>query len=257
MFYTDNENVGHDDVFVKSIDCDCFYKAKPSFYFGLNQELGGLHAADKGCALKKIFDEEQKTWMIIRTRMEIYKMVNWTDTLELSTWCQEGYRLYGPRFIECIDKNTREKVFTSGSWWVVMDLARKRPCKPDVFKDRLPFADKEKHYKDPVFPPFTQIEEYDGESLPDLPVGINYYDTDYNRHVNNISYVNWILDAFPKDFLDENRPTLIDAKWEKQSFLADSLVVKTYSRKNGTSYLSRIVRGDEIVFEAMTEWCRK
>ena len=103
MFYIDDDNVGHDDVFVKSMDCDCFYKARPSFYFGLNQELGGLHATAKGCGLKKILDEEKKTWMIIRTRMEIQKLTDWTDTLSLRTWCQEGYHLYGPRVVECID----------------------------------------------------------------------------------------------------------------------------------------------------------
>ncbi len=265
MFYIDEENVGHDEFFVKSMDCDCFYKARPSFYFGLNQELGGLHADKKGCSVQQIFDEEQKTWMIIRTRMEINKMANWKDTLSFRTWCQEGYRLYGPRFIECTDKETGEPVFSSGSWWVIMDMARKRPCKPDYFKDRLPFADKEKHFKDPVFPQFAKVEEFTGERLADWNVEINYYDTDYNKHVNNISYVNWILDAFPKSFLDEYRPTLIDAKWEKQSFLEDELVVQTYAKDTLTadnpSFISRIIRsgenGEEIVFESQTAWIRK
>ncbi len=261
MFYIDDENVGHDDVFVKSMDCDCFYKARPSFYFGLNQELGGLHAKEKGCGLKKIFDEEKKTWMIIRTRMEISKMADWTDTLSLSTWCQEGYRLYGPRFINCIDKKTGENVFTSGSWWIVMDLERKRPCKPNCFEDRLPYADKTKHYIDPTFPPHPSVDEFSDKRLDDWNVEINYYDTDYNRHVNNISYVNWILDAFPKSFLDEYRPTLIDAKWEKQSFLTDNLVVETFKKANSQSFLSRIIRktdnDDQIVFQSLTEWTRK
>ena len=260
MFYIDDDNVGHDDVFVKSMDCDCFYKARPSFYFGLNQELGGLHATAKGCGLKKIFDEEKKTWMIIRTRMEIQKLADWTDTLSLRTWCQEGYHLYGPRMVECIDSKTKDAIFNTSSWWVVMDMERKRPCKPDCFKDRLPFANKDRYYKNPALAPIPALEEFKGEALPDWDIKINYYDTDYNRHINNISYINWTLDAFPKTFLDEFMPSIIDVKWERQSFLTDKLVVKTYADENNTSFLSRIIRENEpqeIVFEAYTAWKKK
>lgn len=258
MFYVDEENVGHDEVFVKSMDCDCFYKARPSFYFGLNQELGGLHAKEKGCDLKHIYDKEKKTWMILRTRMDISKMANWTDTLSFRTWCQEGYRLYGPRAIEAADKETGEPVFSTLSWWVIMDLARNRPCKPDFYADRLPFADKDTYFKDPVLPAFPTIDDFPDGKLDDLKISINYYDTDYNRHVNNISYVNWILDAFPKQFLDEYMPMLIDVKWEKQSFLTDNLFVETFKKKgDNPSFLSRIIRDGECVFEGLTQWRKK
>lgn len=256
MFYIDEENVGHDDIFVKSIDCDCFYKARPSFYFGLNQELGGLHANTKGCGLKKIYDEEQKTWMIIRTRMEIDKIVDWTDTLSLRTWCQEGFKLYAPRAVEAYDKASGESVFKTLSWWVVMDLAKKRPCRPNVFDERLPLADKEKHYASPMLPQYPDESEFSIKLSP-MDVSINYYDTDYNRHVNNISYVNWMLDSFPKTFLDEYRPKLIDVKWEKQSFLEDHLVVHTLKKENTEEYLTTITRGDECVFRGLSEWVKK
>lgn len=256
MFYIDEENVGHDEFFIKSMDCDCFYKARPSFYFGLNQEMGGLHSNAKGCGLKQIYDEEQKTWMIIRTRMEVDKIASWTDTLSIRTWCQDNHRLYAPRAIEAYDKTTEERIFSSISWWVVMDLAKKRPCRPDVFTSRLPFADKDKYFKSPVLPPYPQIGEFAIE-LDDMAVSINYYDTDYNRHVNNISYVNWMLDAFPKTFLDEYRPTLIDVKWERQSFLEDKLIVKTYKQENSNDFLTNILRGDECVFTGLTSWTRK
>ena len=268
MFYVDDENVGHyPDYFVLSTDTDCFYRAKPAFFFGLNQELGGLHAAEKGCALKKIYDEEKKTWMILRTRMEIHSLPKWTDTLEGITWCQEGYKLYGPRFIEIRNKTTGEKVFESGSYWVIMDLERKRPCKPNIFQDRLPFADKEKHWKDPVFPLFPSFDEFSGEKIEEKPVLINYYDTDYNRHVNNISYVNWTLDALSHDFLDSYYPTLIDVKWEKQSYLEDNLIVKTHAKENHgfnsdkPVLLSQVIRKnkdqEEEVFSALSEWTKR
>lgn len=262
MFFVDSNNIGHDEIFVKSIDTDSFYDAKPSFYFGLNQEMGGLHANEKGCGLKTLRDEENKTWMIIRSRMEIGKLANWMDVLSLDTWYQEGYRLYSPRMIECYDKKTGELAFSSCSWWIVMDLERGRPCRPDVFKERLPFADKATRWKDPALPAYPAMEEFESEPIGKSSISISYYDTDYNKHVNNISYIGWTLESFPKEFLDSNRPTLMDVKWEKQSFSGDKLEARTYKGINNGSYMTKIYRTEEDgketeVFTALSEWIAK
>ena len=259
MFYVDEDNIGHEEVFVKSIDTDSFYDAKPSFYFGLNQEMGGLHANAKGCGLKTIRDEEKKTWMIIRTRMEIGKISKWMDTLSLDTWYQEGYKLYSPRMIECKDKSTGETVFNSTSWWIVMDLERMRPCRPDVFSKKLPFAEKSLRWKDPALPPYPSMDLFIQDAFSEKDISISYYDTDYNKHVNNISYVTWAMESFPKEFLDSNRPTSIDVKWEKQSFLGDTLKAKTFKGKENDLYMTKIYRieptGEELeVFTAVSEW---
>ena len=245
---------------IKSMDTDCFYYAKPTFYFGLNQEIGGLHATAKGVGVEQLYNKEKKTWMIIRTRMHINKLAHWPQDLKVTTWCQEGYRLYCPRAVKAYDESGAE-LFAAENWWVVMDLERKRPCKPDFILPYLPPAEKEKYYFDPAFPQFPKIEEYSDKPLEPWSIKINYYDTDYNRHVNNISYVSWILDALPKSFLDSYMPSLLDVKWEKQCFLTDDLYVLTYS-KNGydserPELFSRIVRGDEVVFEALSEWRKR
>ena len=245
---------------IKSMDTDCFYSAKPTYYFGLNQEMGGLHATEKGVGVEALYNREHKTWMIIRTRMHISKLAHWPEDISLITWPQEGYRLYCPRAVKAYDEKGDE-LFNAENWWVIMDLERKRPCKPEYIMSSLPPADKAKHYFDPAFPQFPKEEEYEGERLEPWRVKINYYDTDYNRHVNNISYVNWILDALPKEFLDSYMPTLLDVKWLHQCFLTDDITVFTYSDagfSNETpSLYSKIMRGDEVVFEATSEWKRR
>lgn len=266
MLYITEDNTGLDDeLFVRSTDTDCFYRARPSFFFQVNQELGGLHAALLGCSLKTIYDEEKKTWMIIRTRMNIYSFPFWRDILSCLTWYQEGYKLYSPRFCEVKNKTTGEKVFDSTSHWIVMDIERMRPCRPDVFKDRLPYGNKEKFNKDPSLPPFPQKDEFLHKPIKDTKVTINYYDTDYNRHVNNISYINWSLDALPHEFLDSFKPKVMDTKWEKQTYFEDNLVVRTYSKEENLlnskapTLFSSIVRikengEEESVFSMVSEW---
>ena len=107
--------------------------------------------------------------------------------------------------------------------------------------------------------PNPAMEEFEEDSFSEKAVSISYYDTDYNQHVNNISYITWAMESFPHDFLNKKRPTLIDVKWEKQSFVGDNLYAKTFSKKDGTSFMTKIYRTEEDgseseVFTALTEW---
>ena len=63
---------------------------------------------------------------------------------------------------------------------------------------------------------------------------MNYYDTDTNSHINNISYVNWACDAFPFSFHDSHRIKMFDCHWVKQTFDGDDVTVETYSDHDHT-----------------------
>ena len=96
----------------------------------------------------------------------------------------------------------------------------------------------------------------------------NYYDTDTNEHINNISYVNWVCDAFPFSFMDSHRIQTIDCHWAKQTFHGDEILVETYadstdpSSEDEPGFFSRIVKKEAdgsltTVFEAETSWVRR
>ena len=76
----------------------------------------------------------------------------------------------------------------------------------------------------------------------------NYYDTDTNEHINNISYVNWVCDAFPFSFMDSHRIQTIDCHWAKQTFNGDDLVVETYAdsedpaSEDNPGFFSRVMK---------------
>ena len=67
------DNIGRDSSYFQSTDTDGFYTVKPQKYFGINQEVAGVHATLKGAGLKDMLDKEGRTWMILRTQMTISK----------------------------------------------------------------------------------------------------------------------------------------------------------------------------------------
>ncbi|MBQ0071878.1 MAG: hypothetical protein KBS81_08525 [Spirochaetales bacterium] len=262
MITVDEEQIGRGSGYIMSADCDSFYKAKVSHYFGISQEAAGVHAAVKGCGLKKMMDEEGRTWMILRTRMKLGRMADWMDTYRIETWCQEGYRLFCPRIVRAFGEKD-ELLFETQNHWVIMNVRNGRPERPSYVDSKLLYPDKEKYWFDPAFPKFPSEEEFQGEKLEDYAVSVNYYDYDYNRHVNNISYVNWMMEAFPFEFQNEYRPENIDVEWKKQCHYGDKLTVETTrDKENPLRFFTSIKREGEdgtkeVAFHAVSEWIKK
>lgn len=255
MYIICDDKIARNKSYISSPDCDPFYKVKPSFYFGLNQEAGGCHATLLGCGLKKMKDEEEKTWMIVRTRMEIGKIASWMDEYEVETWCQSGYRLYCPREVRAKDKNGNI-LFSSQSLWIIMDLKRMRPDRPSVLDNRLQYADPSIYF-DAAFPLFPNECDFMYNSFPDKEITISYYDYDYNKHINNISYINWALDSFTPEFLDKYEPVFFDTEWKKQCHYEDRLHTITLKKDNNEFYTKIVKENDEVVFLMNSKWKEK
>ena len=107
-----------------------------------------------------MLDNEGRTWMILRTQMTISKYASWCDEYDIETWCQEGYRLYCPRYVEARDKKTGELLFNSKNLWVIMDMVKNRPERPSYIDGRLAYVDPNVRHFDPALPKFPQEEEY-------------------------------------------------------------------------------------------------
>ena len=52
MLNIGQDNIGRDSSYFQSTETDCFYVVKPQKYFGISQEVAGIHAAIKGAGLK-------------------------------------------------------------------------------------------------------------------------------------------------------------------------------------------------------------
>ncbi len=262
MLRIDENNIGRDEGYFMSTDTDNEYIVKPVKYFGLSQEEAGLHAALRGAALKEMLDTEGRTWMILRTRMTIGKYAKWTDEYRIETWCQKGFRLYCPRCVRAFDKD-ENLLFSAESLWIVMDMTRMRPERPSYIEPRLPEVGDKSLLFNPDFERFPDPEEYTGAEFSDERIHIDYYDYDYNRHVNNLSYINWMISSFPPEYLDDHRPSFIDCEWKKQCHFEDRLYAVT-KRRNASDeeYYTSIYRQTEdgekeVVFHAVSKWKEK
>jgi acyl-ACP thioesterase len=256
----DVNNVGYGSDRIRVVDCDTFYRVKPVKYFAINQEMSAIHADMFGCGHRELLDKEHRAWMIFRTRMYIHNLASWRTGFEAETWCQEGHRLFFPRAVTAKEVGGGP-LFEAYNHWIVLNMEQGRPEKPSYLESRLRYPPTNERWFDPAFPKFPRQEDFSKGVVSRDKVHMDYYDYDYNRHVNNLSYIDWMMASFPFEHMDTYYPSFIDVEWKRQCHHGDALVVETRS-KDVNQFLTSIKRIDatgleEVVFHAVTHWKKR
>ena len=151
-------------------------------------------------------------WVLIGIRMEIRRLPDWGDRVQLRTWGRQVGRLYAMRDFALGPESGGEDV-TASSSWMVLDAESGRPRRLEGLMDGFPWL------------PGRRIMESDPEKLPSPGGGrrmagfpVLFSDIDVNGHVNSACYLRWMVDAHDHCFLRTRRPGTVEL-----SFLAEAL----------------------------------
>ena len=179
------------------------------------QEIAGLNADSLGWGIRKL-QEEGLTWMLSRLHLKVSRYVPWGERITLRTWPSgmKG-RLVATRCFQGADADGGE-VLQAHSEWLYVDMRAQRIAKlPENFADLVP--------PDTPDIPFADI----GGKIASLPsitssveVRVRHSDLDFNDHVNNVHYAEWMLETVP----DRVGPTEIDIVFRAAAKAGDELV---------------------------------
>ncbi len=261
----DNDNIGHIDTYVTSYDTDSHFNTKLHVYQATVQEAAGLHATAKEIGIPQL-QKEDRTWVIARSRMEIFHYGVWGDALHVNTFVQPAMGLNCPRIVEAYDSEGH-KLFSAMTRWAVIDMKNGRPVRPTDIVTRLA-PPPEKYFLDAKLPNLIEAQEACKETIAVYEPHIRYLDTDPNRHVNNLTYTDWIIEALPDEFNDAYKPCLVDVRWIRQTYRKEKIEVTVkaespdeLTKDNPKLFfdMSRIEEDGKRtqVFEAWTEWRKR
>lgn len=257
------ENKVYKEMFIPyTYNCDAHANARLDWIFEIVQEAAASHSSILNCS---IFDlnESGLTWVISRENIEVYKYPKWREEVFVETWAEKPYRrVLVPRIIQ--GKNADgEILFRSVTLWPIIDLKTNRPIEPTAMLEKIGIPEQTKQVD-------FQIKKRDviddtNPLISKIVPRINYSDTDFNKHVNNISYIRWTLQSMPNDFRDKYITTNIDVSWLKQTYLKDDVEIITRSEspnainEDNPTFIHQLIRVDEngdkkTVFEAKTCW---
>ncbi|CAF2128721.1 hypothetical protein HID58_011754 [Brassica napus] len=214
-------------------------------------------------------------WVTSRMHIEIYKYPAWGDVVEIETWCQSEGRIGTRRDWILKDLANGEVTDRATSKWVMMnqDTRRLQKVSDDIRDEHLIFCPKEPRL---AFP-----EEENNRSLKKilkledpaqyLIIGLKprRADLDMNHHVNNVTYIGWLLESIPQEIVDTHELQVITLDYRgecQQDDVVDSLTTsKNGSATSGTQshndsqflHLLRLSGDGQEINRGTTLWRKK
>ncbi|MCL7030240.1 hypothetical protein MKW94_027688 [Papaver nudicaule] len=176
----------------------------------LLQEVACNHAqsvgfSTDGFATTPTMRKMNLIWVTSQMHIEIYKYPAWGDVVEIETWCQSEGRIGTRRDWILKDFATGVVIGRATSKWVMMNLETRKLQKvnDDVRDEYLVFC--------PRTPRLAFPEENRVKRVPKLEDPAVYSklgmvprraDLDMNQHVNNVTYIGWVLESIPQEIID-------------------------------------------------------
>lgn len=197
--------------------------------------------------------EDSLGWVLTKLYIELDGLEEPGDSLTVESWASGSNRLYANRDFRLLTESGKEMGRATSSW-LVLDLESRRPAKTgELFKmikelERAPLLEHK-------FSRLPRLESSDYEQ--DYLVNFNHIDI--NRHVNNVRYVDWLLETIPHDVLLEKRPVKIELNFLAESGIDDRVTSKTAhsSSVEGPTAFSHSIyctNREKELLKARTEW---
>jgi acyl-ACP thioesterase len=238
---------------VTDTEVDFKRRLRLSAMFGYFQDIAAFHAASLGASVERLYTELNVAWILLKVRVEVDEYPTLADELYVDTWPQAPRALYERDYT--IRRRSGEVQVRAASTWVIMNLGT-REIKRDKFLD---YHNLEMR-KDRAVEKGAGRQRRVEEALPVYEKYIEFSDVDYNSHVNNAKYIDYIMDAIPFDEHRQKEIRALEVYYVNELSPESELVIakKTMDadEQNGRErlYIEGVRKSDEaLVFYAVVE----
>lgn len=155
------------------------------------EDAAGNHARRLGVGMEQLTGKNA-TWVLSRLHFKVDRRPCWNDEIQLETWPSRMDRLFALREFRLCDAEGRS-FMTASSAWMVIDLDKRRPLRPQAFFEGIPLPEEQ------LFSSTPAKLEPQGDEEKTGRVTVPFSSLDLNGHVNNVAYLNWGLDQFSRN----------------------------------------------------------
>jgi len=190
-------------------------------------------------------------WVLVSGVLEMERYPNYKEKIRIRTWLSEYTSIKGIRENIIYDEDNNI-IGRAKGLWVFFDIERRRPTKIfDEIKEKWSFCSEESiDYN--VSEKIPVIDKPDCE----LEFKVNRYDTDMNKHVNNIKYLQWVLESVPEEIINNYYLHSIDGRFIAEANYGQTILSLTKNDIMNQSFIHTIkTKGSgKVCATAKTIW---
>jgi len=227
--------------------------ASPTTILTLLEETAADHCHSINHSLYQL-KKQNIGWVLFSGIMQIDRYPSYKEKITIRTWLSKYSTIKG--FRENIIYDEQGNILGKAKGlWVFFDIEKRRPIPIfDSIKEKWSFCDEESIIHN-ISKKIRATENPNYE----LKFKVNRFDTDTNKHVNNIRYLQWVVESVPIEIIDNYYLYSIDGRFVAEAYLGQTIVSLTKNNINENkekSFLHTIkVEGtDKICATAETIW---
>ena len=229
------------EYIVSNNDVDTKFQLKVPAIFRYFQDVA-LLATEEAKVDSMSLSKKNIDWVITRMIVEIKRLPKCNETIYVHTYPGKDMAMLYPRFFYILDENKNVIVRAASIWALIDAKARKVIVDKDVINKLPPETSP---YEMPL--PAKIVSECDKQHIETRK--IHYSDLDFNCHMNNVRYVELLMDTHDFEFYKTHRPSFISLNYMKE--IKEGETVEVYSDRNnpetievkvdgGTSFLGKV-----------------
>lgn len=182
-------------------------------------DIGSKHAESLNVGMTYL-TEKNLTWVFYKYNIKVNRYPKYSEKLIVRTTAEEFKKFYALRTYEIYDENN-EKIVEGEALFLLIDIIKRRAVRITDDQYEAYGLDKDKTSKK-LIGKLKRLEKPQSDDY------VSYFtvrnsDIDYNKHVNNVKYVQWFMDSIPYDIIENYKLKEIDILFEKECYYGDEI----------------------------------
>ena len=210
------------EFYISNNDVDYRFNLKPANLFRYFQDIA-LKATEEVGADSISLSKRGIDWVITRMDVDIKRLPRCNDKITVCTYPGKDLAMLYPRYFYILDSNNEVIVRCSSIWALIDANTRKVIVDKDTIQ-KLPGE-----HQDFELPLPGKVLPNDSKEMVETRT-IHYSDLDFNCHMNNVRYVELVMDTHDFEFYKTHRPSFISLNYNREIKEKDKVTI--YSDKN-------------------------
>ena len=196
--------------------------------------------------------KENVSWVLMRMHLKINQLPVMNQEVEVFTHPSGFERFFTYRDFKIYDKQENLLAQASSTWLLLNTKERKMSRLPQFILDyEMPEEDKCLPRRKVKLPKFEKADK-------SLVFRVNWYDLDFNSHLNNVLYIQWMLEVLDNKYLREGTLLELDILFRAESNLNEEITAELQQLEEDY-FLHRLIRKSDQkeLAKATSRWSLK